>query len=70
CLTWSSLWMGDLLGSFPESVLVRTKHAEKTRVGLWGQLAILKADWGVTPSLHTHNLSSGPLEISFLPIGA
>jgi hypothetical protein len=27
--------MGDLLGSFPVSVRVRTKHAEKTRVSLW-----------------------------------
>ena len=40
--------MGDLLGSFPESVQVRTKLAEKTRVGLWGQSVILKAVWGVT----------------------
>jgi tellurite resistance-related uncharacterized protein len=39
--------MGDLLGSFPESVQVRKKLAEKTRVGLWGQLVILKAVWGV-----------------------
>jgi len=34
CLTWSSLWIDDLPGSFPESMRVRTKHAEKTRVGL------------------------------------
>ena len=40
--------MGDLLGSFPESVQVRTKLAEKTRVGLWGQSVILKSVWGVT----------------------
>ena len=40
--------MGDLLGSFPESLQVRTKLAEKTRVGLWGQSVILKAVWGVT----------------------
>jgi len=40
--------MGDLLGSFSVSVHVRTKHAEKTRVGLWGQSAILKAVWDVT----------------------
>ena len=40
--------MGDLPGSFPVSVRVRTKHAEKTRVGLWGQSAILKAVWDVT----------------------
>jgi hypothetical protein len=30
------------------SVRVRTKHAEKTHVGLWGQSAILKAVWDVT----------------------
>jgi len=35
--------MSDLLGSFPESVRLRTKHAEITRVDLWGQPAILKA---------------------------
>ena len=40
--------MGDLLGSLLESVQVRTKLAEKTRVGLWGQSVILKAVWGVT----------------------
>ena len=40
--------MGDLLGSFPESLQVRTKLAEKTRVGLWSQSVILKAVWGVT----------------------
>lgn len=34
--------MDDLLGSFQESVRVRTKHAEKTCVGLWVQLVILK----------------------------
>jgi len=34
--------MGDLLGSFPETVRVGTKHAEKTHVDLWGQSAILK----------------------------
>ena len=39
---WSSLWMGDIAGSFSVSVRVRTKHAEKTRVDLWGQSAILK----------------------------
>jgi hypothetical protein len=46
--------MGDLLGSFPESVQVMTKLAEKTRVGLWGLSVILKAVWGVTtiPSKH------------------
>ncbi|AES69814.1 hypothetical protein MTR_3g035450 [Medicago truncatula] len=32
--------MGDLPGSFPVSVRVRTKHAEKTRVDLWGQSTI------------------------------
>jgi len=40
--------MGDLPGSFPVSVRVKTKHVEKTRVGLWGQSAILKAVWDVT----------------------
>jgi len=40
--------MGDLPGSFPVSVRVRTKHAEKTRVGLRGQSTILKAVWDVT----------------------
>ncbi|MCI63562.1 transcriptional regulator ATRX, partial [Trifolium medium] len=40
--------MGDHLGSFPESVQVRTKLAEKTRVDLWGQSVILKAVWDVT----------------------
>jgi len=40
--------MGDLPESFPVSVRVRTKHAEKTRVDLWGQSAILKVIWDVT----------------------
>jgi len=40
--------MGDLPGSFPVSVRVRTKHAEKIRVDLWGQSAILKVVWDVT----------------------
>ncbi|AES60857.1 hypothetical protein MTR_1g071670 [Medicago truncatula] len=40
--------MGDLLGSFSVSMRVRTKHAEKTRVDLWGQSAIQKAFWDVT----------------------
>jgi len=31
-----------------EDVRVRTKHAEKTRVGLWVQSIILKAVWDVT----------------------
>ncbi|AES89939.1 hypothetical protein MTR_4g081990 [Medicago truncatula] len=44
----SSLWMGDILGSFPESVRVRTKHVEKTRAGLWGQSTILIVVWDVT----------------------
>jgi hypothetical protein len=39
--------MGDIMGSFPESVQVRTMLAEKTRVGLWGQSVIIKAVWGV-----------------------
>ncbi|KAK2428055.1 hypothetical protein QL285_026598 [Trifolium repens] len=45
--------MGDLLGSFSESMQVRTKLAEKTRVGLWGQSVILKAVWGVTLTVET-----------------
>ena len=40
--------MGDLLGSFPESISVRPNHAEKTCVGLWGQSIILNAAWNVT----------------------
>jgi len=40
--------MGDLLGYFLVSIQVRTKHAEKTCVSLWGQSAILKASWDVT----------------------
>jgi len=40
--------MGDLSESFPVSVRVRTKYAEKTRVDLWGQSTILKAVWDVT----------------------
>jgi len=40
--------MGDLLGSFLVSVRVRTKHAEKTRVCLYGQSAMLKVVWDVT----------------------
>jgi hypothetical protein len=39
--------MGDLPESFPVSMQVRTKHAEKTRVGLWGQSTMLKAVWDV-----------------------
>ena len=35
--------MGDLLRSFPESVWMRTKHAKKYHVGLWGQSLILEA---------------------------
>ena len=33
----------DLLESFPESVRVRTKHTEKSCVGLWDQSLILQA---------------------------
>jgi len=40
--------MGDLPGSFSESVRVRTKHAEKARVGLWGWSAIQKVVCDVT----------------------
>ncbi|KEH24244.1 hypothetical protein MTR_7g106310 [Medicago truncatula] len=43
-----TIYHSDLPRSFPVSVRVRTKHAEKTRVGLWGQSAILKADWDAT----------------------
>jgi len=39
--------MGDLPESFLVSVRVRTKHAEKTHVDLWGQSAILKVVWDV-----------------------
>ena len=39
--------MGDLLGSFSESIRVRPKNAEKTRVGLWGHSIILKVARGV-----------------------
>ncbi|AES93954.1 hypothetical protein MTR_5g009340 [Medicago truncatula] len=49
CLTWSNFGMGDL----PVSVRVRTKHAEKTRVGLWGQSTMLKAVWDVTISQYS-----------------
>jgi hypothetical protein len=45
--------MGVLPGSFPVNVRVRTKHAEKTSVGLWGQSAILKAVWEVTNGIRT-----------------
>jgi len=48
--------MGDLPGSFSVSVQVRTKHAEKTCVGLYGQSAILRADWDVTNGIRA-NLS-------------
>jgi len=43
--------MGDMPGSFPVNVRVKTKHAEKTRVDLWGQSTILKAVWDVTGSI-------------------
>ncbi|KAH1154910.1 hypothetical protein GYH30_050272 [Glycine max] len=43
CLAGSSYGMGDLLGHFLESMLVRTKHTEKSCVSLWGQSLILKA---------------------------
>jgi hypothetical protein len=43
--------MGDILESFLESVRVRTKHAEKTRVGLWGQSTILKVVWNITSGI-------------------
>jgi len=40
--------MGDLPGSFPVSVQVRTKHTENTRVDMWGQSTMLKVVWDVT----------------------
>ena len=46
-MTWSNFGKGDLLVGFPESVWVRTKHAEKARAGLYGQSEILKAVWDV-----------------------
>ncbi|AES66244.1 hypothetical protein MTR_2g064750 [Medicago truncatula] len=46
---WSGSWhassnfgMGDLPGSFPVSMRVRTKHVEKTRVGLWDQVHVIR----------------------------
>ena len=48
--------MGGLLGSFSKSVRVRPKHAEKTRVGLWGQSMILKAVRGVTNGIRARPL--------------
>ncbi|RHN41872.1 hypothetical protein MtrunA17_Chr8g0370661 [Medicago truncatula] len=47
-LDFEQFWMGDLPGSFPVSVRVRTKRVEKTRVGLWGQSTMLKVVWDVT----------------------
>ena len=47
-------WLGVVVGwvtfweVFLESMQVRTTHAEKTRVGLWGQSTILEAVWDVT----------------------
>jgi len=43
-------WLGTILGwvTYREVfryVRVRTKHAEKTRVGLWGQSVMLKVVW-------------------------
>jgi len=35
--------MNDLLGRFPKSMWVRTKHVEKFYVGLWDQSLILEA---------------------------
>jgi len=43
----STLNCGVFMECATVSVRVRTKHAEKTRVGLWGQSAILKAVWDV-----------------------
>jgi hypothetical protein len=44
--------MSDLLESFLESVRVRIKHTEKTRVDLWGQSTILKGGRDVTNGGH------------------
>jgi len=38
--------MGDLIGSFPKSVWVRTKYIEKSHTDLWGQSTILKCSLG------------------------
>jgi len=46
------------MGSFPKSVRVRTKHGEKTHVGLWGQSTILKVVWDVTTSAKIYNVGS------------
>ena len=35
---------------------MRSKHAEKTRVGLWGQSIILKAFWGVINGIRARPL--------------
>ena len=35
---------------------MRIKHAEKTRVGLWGQSVILKAVWAVTNGIRAKPL--------------
>ena len=43
--------MGELLGSFLESMRVRTKNSKKTCVGLWGQPVILKVVWGIIVTL-------------------
>ncbi|AES77871.1 hypothetical protein MtrunA17_Chr7g0221591 [Medicago truncatula] len=50
--------MGDISGTFPVSVRVRTKHTEKNRVGLWGQSAILKVVWDVTRIMTCSNTPS------------
>lgn len=48
--------MGDPLGSFSKNMLVRKKHAEQTRVSLWGHPIILKIVWGITNGIRA-NLS-------------
>ena len=48
--------MGDLLGSFPKSVRVRSKHVEKTCVGQWGPSMILKVVRGVTNGIRARPL--------------
>lgn len=62
--------MVDLLGSFLESVRVRTKHTEKTHIGLWGQSTILKAVWDVTCRVHYLGRTSlgGHLDTTSTPL--
>ncbi|KAL2334647.1 hypothetical protein Fmac_015860 [Flemingia macrophylla] len=36
-----SVGMGDLVGSLPESMQVKTTHAKKSCIGLWGQSVVV-----------------------------